>query len=426
MKRLIKFFAIAGISAVIFWGGEVNSMAAFAWGDSDGGRPTYTIEEINNGALGPVGKAEENQGTYPGAIVFNSIADPALASEGVISDERYFVGAREDTGFNLGKDNIWNGNSITVEDGKIYLIRLYVHNNNPNGEDAVAEDVRVSFNIPTDSSRKVRVNGFIESSNATPAEYWDYVDFESDVPFHLEYVYGSASLENNGIGSGGGLQLSDDIVLAASGGTLIGYNELDGKIPGCYQYSAYISIRVKVVFDYGFTVKSEARLVGSENGTFDTKVDAQVGDMVEFSITYQNRDEIVHPNVTISDILPSGLEYVEGTTVLYNMEHIDGIAWDDIITESGSGVKIGQYGPGVYAKVCFMAKVVGDNMADGRNILVNGAKVQVGHVTLQSRTEVEVYSIEILKTIATLVIAFLVAVGLYKVFFKEYIGAKKP
>ena len=94
-----------------------------AWGNAGEGRRTYTIAEINNGALGD-------------KIVFNSIKDSndnlsAKDKEaGVIiplTDERNFVGARDASTGNNGKNNVWEGNTITVEEGKTYVVRLYVH-----------------------------------------------------------------------------------------------------------------------------------------------------------------------------------------------------------------------------------------------------------------------------------------------------------
>lgn len=246
MKNIRIFLYI--VSVIIICGCLLSiPLPALAWGDnSEGGRPSYTIEEINNGAIGatPVSDGEDykNSPNYPGQIIFNTISDST------IGDEKNFVGAREYTGVNAGADNFWRGNNITVENGKTYIIRLFVHNNNPNGMDAVAEDVKVAFSIPQTSSNEIEVNGFITSSNAAPSEYWDYINFNSDMPFHLEYVKGSALLENNGIGTGG-IQLSDDIVNAKSGGVLIGYDALDGRVPGCYQYDNYVSIRVKVVYE---------------------------------------------------------------------------------------------------------------------------------------------------------------------------------
>ena len=48
-----------------------------------------------------------------------------------------------------------------------------------------------------------------------------------------------------------GKPLSDDIVLKAGSedGTLIGFDSLDGNVPGCYAYSSYVTIRVKAVYD---------------------------------------------------------------------------------------------------------------------------------------------------------------------------------
>lgn len=247
MKNIKGFLYIIGI-AIICGYCLSASLPAFAWGDnSEEGRPSYTVEEINNGAIGatPVSDGEDykNSPNYPGQIIFNTISDS------VIGNEKNYVAARENTGINAGADNFWYGNNITVENGKEYLVRMYVHNNNPNGTDAVAEDTRVRFNIPSASGKEVKVNGYITSPNADPSKYVDYVNFISDSYFHLEYVYGSALLQNNGVGANGGVQLSDDIVKSQEAGVLIGYNALDGKVPGCYKYANYVSIKVKVVYE---------------------------------------------------------------------------------------------------------------------------------------------------------------------------------
>lgn len=201
------------------------------WGDSDGGRPSYTVDEINKGILGS-------------QIIFNTISDSVkklCGCKAVCHQRRRAEPANPET-------KEWRGNNITAEDGKYYIIRLYVQNNNPNGMDTVAEDTRVSFSMPDISSTTVEVNGYIGSSNARPSKYWDYIKFNSDVPLHLEYIHGSALLENNEIGLGG-IPLSDDIVNAKGDGMLIGYDALDDRIPGCNQYINYVSIRVKVVYD---------------------------------------------------------------------------------------------------------------------------------------------------------------------------------
>ena len=215
------------------------------WSDSNGGRRAYTIEEINNGVLDD-------------AVVFNSISD------GPIGHEFNFVGARENTGSNTGMENLWNANSIEVVEGKTYYVRIYAHNNSAIPTN-VAHDVTERFVISEpkhvtgddlnlvgfDSSNGyygVAVHGYISSSNADPSWYADGVKFVSDRPFHLVYIPGTALFENNGIGNAEhqGYRLDDSIM---GDGVLIGYNEIDGNIPACYQYSSYTTILVMPVFD---------------------------------------------------------------------------------------------------------------------------------------------------------------------------------
>ena len=140
--------------------------------------------------------------------------------------------------------NIWKSNYIEVEPDNEYYIRIYGHNNNPGGYEAIAEDGRVKFIIPPESGRTIVVEGQIASSNAEPDRYWDDVVLSCKDRFRLEYIEGSAHLENNEIGAGSGVTLSDDV---ANSWVMVGYNALDGEIPGCYKYDFYITFKVKVV-----------------------------------------------------------------------------------------------------------------------------------------------------------------------------------
>lgn len=403
MKKPILMLFIAGIIACFLYMGT-QPVAALAWGDSDGGRQTYSLQEISEGALGD-------------KITFNSIViadsdyewhervNGSEIGKGTIKNELVFVGAREDTGINAGVDNVWNGSEIAVEDGKTYLVRLYVHNNSLYGMDSVAEDTRVWFNIPSGSDEEIRVNGYISSSNASPSEYIDYVDFTSDVPFHLEYQYGSALLENGGIGKGGGIQLSDNIVNARSavaglsdGGVLIGYDALDGRVPGCYQYANYVTIKVKVVYDYEFSVETKVRLADSEDNTWQDSIEAKVGDKVEFQVQYENISDYMQEGVAIKDVLPSNLRYVEGTAKLYNVLYPNGLTFDEgtVVT---TGVRIGDYTIGSNAFIRITAEVVDDNLARGSNTLYNWGQAGVGSTVIQDYATVIVYNDKVFKII---------------------------
>lgn len=365
MNKAVKSTLAIAASAAMVAGVVVTPSLVSAWGDNGGGRPSYTIDQINQGVLG-------------NKIVFNSI------SNSVIGSEKNFVGARENTGVNAGAANVWNSNDITVKDGQEYLIRLYVHNNNPNGVNAISRNTRVAFSLPTTSAKQVQVNGFIYSDNATPSEYWDYVNFNSDQAFHLEYVYGSALLENNGIGANGGIKLGDEIVTKAASerGVQIGYDKLDGNVPGCYTYANYVTIRVKAVFDTDYRIEQKVRLAGTTE--WKTSVDAKVGDKVEFQVQYKNtsNDAITHRDVTIKDILPKNMQYVKGTTKLFNSNHPNGMnILSDTITDYG--INIGHYDKGANAYVRFTAEVVDKSLQCGSNTLVNWIQGSVGKKTIQ-------------------------------------------
>ena len=395
MRKSIKYVILALASIAIFINILYEPIASFAWGDSNGGRPSYSLQEVNEGKLG-------------NNIVFNSItiaeSDYAWYREhygkempvGTITHEKNYVGAREDTGKNEGTYNVWQGqdNDIKVEDGKTYIIRLYVHNNNPNGLDAIARNTKVYFNIPTESAMQVKVNGYIHADNANPTDYIDYINFNSDHAFHLEYVYGSALIESNG--KVGGSTLNDNIVSPSTGGVLIGYDALDGNMPGGDPYISYIAIKVKAVFDNEFYVENKVRLADlNSDPSWKNEVDANIGDKVEFQVQYKNLSDVRQPGVTIRNVLPEGLRYVEGSTYLYNTLHPNGahINEDTVIA---NGVNIGNYLPGANAYLRITAEVVGDTMACGKNILVDWGQGQAGpevgkQIVLQDYAKVNVY-----------------------------------
>lgn len=376
MKKAIKSTLGVAAGAVALAGVASIPALVSAWGDSMGGRPEYTIEQINNGDLGDT-------------ITFNSISD------GDFGHEFNFVGAREDTGINAGADNLWNETDITVENGKTYIVRMYVHNNNPNGRDAVAKDVKVAFNIPQESSKEIQVDGFINSSNATPTEYWDDVVFKSDQPFHLEYVQGSANIENRGVGSMannnnqvGGRALSDDIVKAASGGTPIGYDSVEsGEIPGCYEFSSFIGIKVKVVYDTPYTITKSVRPAGTKGNNWTDQLEANVGDEVEYQIDYVNTSSETQRDVVLRDSLPDNIEYIPGTTRLWN-ENYSGATYENDNLFTDAGINIGAYGPEANGYVRFNAKVVDENLDCGSNTLVNWAQGWVGDQAIQDYANV--------------------------------------
>ncbi|MBR3414917.1 hypothetical protein IKG73_02820 [Candidatus Saccharibacteria bacterium] len=364
MSKAIKLGAALALSAVA---GLTIAQGVSAWGDNsgkEGGRESYTLKQVESGAL-------KNK------IVFNSISDST------IGDEKKFVSARENDG-SKDMNKTWQTGELTVEEGKEYVIRLYAHNNNPQGTKTVAKDTTVRFNIPTTSESSLTVNGYISASNASPSQYWDGVVFKSSDgrKFYLDYVEGSATFYNNKIGLGG-LNVSDKVI--TNDGIKIGYESLDGKIPGCYEYASYTTIVVKPVFtDHNYVVDKRVRLHGTEN--WSESVEAKVGDLVDFVIKYQNTTENAVSDVMIRDVLPNNME-LASDVVLKNGTNPNGLTLKGNIS---TGINIGGYAVDATAYVTFTAKVVDKNMICGKNILRNWGQIGVGSVTRQDDADVVV------------------------------------
>lgn len=327
-----------------------------AWGPS---RPTYTM-------------------AHPADhITFNSITD-----EPNVGDERNFVGARD-----ANSANVWFDN-INVQEGHEYLVRAFVHNDAAANLNLVAQNVTAKFNVPTTTGKSVTVAGFIDSSNASPTEVWDETTFTSSQDFNLAYVPGSALFENNFFGPSG-VKLSDSIV--TNSGVLLGYNKLDGRIPGCEQFSGYVSFKVRPQFSptNQFTMNKRVRLHGTTQ--FSKEVTAKPGDTVDFVIDYDNVGQTRQNAVTIRDTLPAGLTYVNGSTVLTNANHPNGIGIGDNIATT-TGENIGDYMPNSNAFAIFSARVAAnDNLPQcGMNTLVDNARVTTMGGSLSSSANVVV------------------------------------
>lgn len=343
MNKIYK--SILGVSAAaVVLAGTLTPAFVSAWGDSANGRPSYTLDQINNGELGDT-------------ITFNSI------SNGKIGDEKNFVGAKV-AGATV---ETWNANEIEVKDGETYTIRLFVHNNSPKGMDAIAKGVKATFSLPTTVAKSHTIIGYLDSSNATPNRYWDEVTLKSSDNFYLEYVDGSAKYNNNK----GTFSLSNDVIIS---GATLGFDKMNGEIPGCYEYSGVVTINVKVHKSVSAKVSKQVRLKGTK--TWSESVNAKVGDEVEYQIEYVNLLADQVNNVMIRDILPTNVEYVKDSTYLYNSQYQNGLLLKDN-TLTTSGINIGSYSAKGNAYVRFTGKVVDKTLACGDNQLVNWANSTV-------------------------------------------------
>jgi uncharacterized repeat protein (TIGR01451 family) len=281
-------------------------------------------------------------------VTFNSISNNP-----VYGDERNFVVASE-----KGASSWADG--VPAERGKEYLIRLFVHNSALEKQEFKALDVTASVELPENFAKTIEVKGTVQASNANPAQVWDSAFFESAEPFKLEYVPGSARYYNSAFGADGAA-VADSVVTAQ--GAPLGYSALDGVMPGGSKYSGTLLLTVRPVYPSESSIQLDmsARLDGDGTDNWRKKVQAALGDVINFQIHFTNTTDIVKKQVIIKNSLPEGLSYVEGSTTLVNGGNLAGISVNDDVA-SASGLNIGDYEPGANAYVRFSAKV--DNNVD--------------------------------------------------------------
>ena len=325
----------------------------FAWGPT---RPTYTMA---------------NPADH---VTFNSITDNPN-----IGDERNFVGIRE-----TGTSNLWS-DDMTVQNGKEYTVRMYVHNNAAANLNLVAHNVNAKFNLPTTTGKSIQVNGFLNSSNSSPAEVYDHAIFSSTQDFNLAYVSGSLKYENN-VST---FNLPESIF--TSSGASLGYSSMNGNIPGCIQYAGYVSFTVKPQFapTSSFTMSKMVSKHGANSWV--KNYTATPGETVDYLIQYRNTGGTQQDGVTFRDTLPSGQTYVMGSTIYGNALHPSGTPASDNIA-NGTGINVGSYLPNGNAWSIFSATVASNAQLPtcGANTQINSAKVSTGGYSLDDTATVVV------------------------------------
>lgn len=113
-------------------------------------------------------------------------------------------------------------------------------------ENIVAEDVRLAVKIEKISQNKTLIKSTVICPTAVPQKSEHSIQFISDSSFELSYVSGSAYLysEYYGLHSKYQIGLDDDIF--SEQGTLLGFTDIDGKIPGGRNNAVIVLVIVDV------------------------------------------------------------------------------------------------------------------------------------------------------------------------------------
>ena len=295
-------------------------------------------------------------------ITFNSITNNSF-----YGDERNFATIKDVTNT---ADGGWK-DSITAEPGHTYVVRMYVHNNAASNLGLVAQNVRAMAAIGDNTGKSVSISSYITASNSNPTQVWDDVKLTANKDFNLVYVAGSGEYFNNKME---GAALPDS--LATTTGAQLGYEQLDGNVPGCYEYSGYVYFKVKPQFATetpDFTVTKQVRK--PSDTSYQKSVAVNPGDKVFYRIQVKNTGTADLDNINLKDQLPNGVSLIPGTVSFINGSHQNGAKLDGGDNIVSGGVNVGHYSPGSNVLVAFEAKVAdNDNLpVCGVNTLTNKA-----------------------------------------------------
>lgn len=352
MKKLIAALRRApkrAAATLIVAAAVVIPATLFAWGPSD--RPTFT---------------RESPAPY---VTFNSITNNQQ-----VGDERNFVRIKE-----ASAANTTYGEEVALQAGKQYEVFVFYHNNAASNLNDAANDykgiakdafMRVQMPANVKAGEKARITGFVGASNANPAQVWDEAYGTAASNYALRYVPGSAKIFNNGATNGA--SMPDSLYTT---GAPLGYEALNGKVPGCNEYAGYVTFKIHVD-QPNFEVQKQVSKAGENK--YSEEVTALPNDEVEYKIKYVNTGTTQQDNVIIKDKLPAGMTYVNGSTHVSSSKTSH--QWKQIASNEivNRGVNLGSYAPGAALYVKFKAKITDASKLDkcGLNTLVNTATAE--------------------------------------------------
>jgi uncharacterized repeat protein (TIGR01451 family) len=324
-------------------------------------------------AWGPASRVTFTMDRPAEYVTFNSITDNQK-----YGDERNFVQVRNVT------DNTQFGENTSLVPGKEYEVFVFFHNNASTTFNDAAHNyagiatgsfMRATMPSSVAAGQNAQITGYVGAANAKHLDkngtnlgnqVWDeaYGKNSTNAAVALRYVSGSAKITSNGAVNG--KTLPDTLFTS---GTAIGYNALDGKLPGCTQYAGYVTYKFKVD-QANFEVQKQVSQAGANQ--YGETVSAKSGDTVDFKIQYKNTGTTQQDGVVIRDQLPAGLEYVAGST--YVATSATSGQWTKVSQDTvvKQGINVGSYAPNGNAYVKFSAKISSaDKLACGLNTIKN-------------------------------------------------------
>lgn len=363
MRRSARHFlpvAAFSISAVAGVSVAANANAVTTWGPE---RSTFSWQSPSD------------------HVTFNSITDnPTLG------DERNFVRVKK-----VGTDDKYR-DSVDLEVGAEYEVFVYYHNNasanlNESGK-GLATNVRLLMDQPNivRANQAGEIKGTIHSAEGDPKEVWDTAYVHTDSTVLLRYVANSATIHTQGSADG---TVIDSSALFGDTGAYLAYSTNHwGVVPGCNEYSGYVTYRFKVD-QAGFSISKTVSKENEQN--YVEKITVKPGDVLDFKINYENTGTINQLSIIGYDSMPNGLNYVNGTSFFTaNFNQTGNFVSDKLFN---GGINLGDFKPGDSMSLTYKVEVLDDKtiFPCGDTKVYNNASIATANGTGYDKVEITVH-----------------------------------
>lgn len=309
-------------------------------------RPVYDYNKASIDCSNPndPGRQGGRCGSMTGPVFNSFVNTPSYGDE-----RAFFDGRRSDKATNTNADDIVDVNKGSKE----VVLRMYVHNNANQTTNAsgvgIAHNAQVRIALPTATEQVLRARAYISANNAALVE--DTADLLGTEKFSVSYIPGTAKL----LRGTNSYNLSDSIVTT---GAQIGDSQMNGELPGCFDYAALVEIHVKVNVQETPNLQFFKEVRKAGDTAWAKEVNAKPNDEVQYRLATKNISNYNITNVNVRDVLPPHVQLVPGSVRIVDASQ-DTVQNDAPLFGGGIITALNQQ-PGGIRYVVFKAKVLGD------------------------------------------------------------------
>ena len=247
--------------------------------------------------------------------------------------------------------------TVTAKVDDVVKVQVWYHNREESDSGLVANNLKVKVNLPSSGGA---ITGTASSDNSNTVTTTANVTLPAGAT--LQYIPGTAYWRHN-TGDNTNVnyvtqKISDNVV---TGGGVV----LENLKP-CFNFEATVTVEARVVASQ-VSITKQVRKLGDT--AWQTNIDANPGDTVQYLITFKNEGNTELQHVIVGDNLPPHESYLAGTTMLKNSANPNGIKISNDNVANG-GIDVGNYTPGANGYVWFNVQIDPTQPA-GCNVLQN-------------------------------------------------------